>query len=86
VVVVCYIFRKYGHYTYLLNEDFFDYGSQDLYKFMTRTKLVADDDGLPPDVYSAPELTEQAKYFLDKVKGPLLDALRFELDGQRYII
>lgn len=74
-----FVHRKYGWLTSMLTEDMFDYDSQSLYKFITRTHLESDNQ--LPDFYSSPQITEKAKYFAEKVKGPLLDALKMEMDG-----
>jgi len=76
--------RQYGYIVHCLDEEYFDYDSQNFYKFITRTN-VASENGLP-DSYSGPDITEKANYFFDKVKEPLLDAVLFEMDGHRYAI
>lgn len=64
----------------MLTENRFEYDSESVYKFITRSRLVEND---LPEIYSSPELTKEAKYYAEKLRGPILEALSFELNEQR---
>jgi hypothetical protein len=76
------IYRHFGWRSLILRENIFDYDSEEMYRFITRTELIEDK---LPQVYSSPDLDKQAKYFADKLQKPILEAIQFELDEQRYI-